>query len=214
VPIESRNSAIWSGWSMSAFIAAAIEYLVVSLPALTISTKKFLNSSSVSCSPSIVGASSLLITSSVGCARALGAARSAYWYRSSAAGERNGMCLNSSVSVSPSGCVVISGSKLPISASPRSTSHGPSSSGTPSKRPSIRIGSCFATSSTKSNVDGPASASSTTCAGEQPDGVLVRVHLASGERLRHQAPVAGVLRRVVLEHVAASRKSSGPSPRA
>ena len=42
------------------------------------------------------------------------------------------------------GASVNSGSVLPSSASPRSTSHGPSSSGTPSSAPSMRIGSCLA----------------------------------------------------------------------
>ena len=40
-------------------------------------------------------------------------------------------------------------------------------------------------------------------AGQLADGLLVAVHLTAAERLAHQAPVAGVLGRVVLEHVAA-----------
>ena len=78
------------------------------------------------------------------------------------AGLRNGINRNSSVSTSPTGWDVNSGSVFPRSASPRSTSHGPSSSGTPSRVPSIRIGSCLATASTKSNAGPAANASSMT----------------------------------------------------
>ena len=76
------------------------------------------------------------------------------------AGLRNGSSRNSSVSTRSTGCEVKSGSVLPRSASPRSTSHGPSSSGTPSSRPSMRIGSCLAIASTKSNVVAPLAATS------------------------------------------------------
>ena len=122
------------------------------------------------------------------------------------AGLRNGIRRNSSVSTRPTGWVVNSGSVLPSSASPCSTSHGPSSSGTPSSVPSIRIGSCLAIRSTKSN-DGPdASASSTTRPRQQADRLLVGVDLAPAERLRHQPPVRRVLRRVELHHRAPGRR--------
>ena len=71
----------------------------------------------------------------------------------------------------------------------------------------MRIGSCLAicVDEVERRAARP-SASSTTGAGESRMRVLVGVHLATAERLGDQPAVAGVLRRVVLEHVPAGRE--------
>ena len=91
------------------------------------------------------------MTSSFGQPRRSAAASWAYRKTSRPAGLRNGMSLNSSVSTWSTTWSVYSGSEFDSSWSPQSTSCSACSSGTPRRRPSIRMGSTLATSATKSN---------------------------------------------------------------
>jgi hypothetical protein len=146
VDARLRSSAIWSGRSASAFRPAAIVYRLVSLPALIISTKRFLYCRSVRHSPSIVGASSAEIRSWPGVPDALG-----LLLRVLVQLERGRRAERDVLELVGVGEARRRTRHLRVEVAEqrvaRFTSQSPSLSGTPSMRPSMRIGSCFAISS-------------------------------------------------------------------